>query len=91
MDIRLPTELEQFVDQEVASGRFRSRSEAVEEALMLLRRREVMSNRLRQDLQSGIDQLDAGKYLEISSIEAQNAFIQELERATETPLNSAAN
>jgi len=40
MDVSLPPELEKFVSAEVASGRYRSASEVVQEALRLLEERD---------------------------------------------------
>lgn len=63
--ISLPDEFVQFVDREVASGKFRSQDEVVAEGLRLLQNRERHLDAFRADLQHGIDQLDAGQGLEI--------------------------
>lgn len=60
MAITIPEELKAFVSCSVASGRFRSEDEAVQEGLKLLRDREIKLDALRAELQIGIDQLDAG-------------------------------
>jgi len=72
MDITIPKELQIFVSRGVASGRFRSEDEAICEGLRLLRQREEKLEALRADLQSGIDQLDAGRKsdLDIDAIKA---------------------
>ena len=61
MAISIPEELKAFVSRCVASGRFRTEDEAVQEGFKLLRDREDKLEDLRRDLQLGIDQLDAGQ------------------------------
>lgn len=61
MAITIPKELQAFVSRSVASGRFRSEDEAVQEGLKLLQDRESKLDALRADLRVGIDQLDAGQ------------------------------
>ena len=61
MAITIPEELQAFVSRGVVSGGFRSVDEAVQEGLKLLRDREDKLEALRNDLQVGIDQFDAGQ------------------------------
>jgi putative addiction module CopG family antidote len=51
-------EFQAFVSRSVASGRFRSEDEAVQEGLKLLKDREDELEAFRSDLQVGIDQLE---------------------------------
>lgn len=57
----IPADLEAFIQQEVSSGKFRSREEVITEALRQLQERERKQDALRQDIQQGIDQLDQGQ------------------------------
>jgi putative addiction module CopG family antidote len=50
MSVDLSPENEHFIDSVVAQGVFTNRKEALEEAVVLLRRRE----RLRQDIEEGL-------------------------------------
>lgn len=60
MQTAIPSELEQFIDREVASGKHRSREEVIAEALRILRERERRREALVVELQAGIDALDRG-------------------------------
>jgi putative addiction module CopG family antidote len=46
----LPADLEQFVEQELASGKYASRDELVTEAVRLLREREHHLKELREEI-----------------------------------------
>ena len=74
MSIAFPDDMEQFVQNAVASGKFRSREELVSAALTMFRNREEKLDRLREDIQIGIDQLERGEFTEISSSEEDSAF-----------------
>jgi len=57
----------QFLAKLVASGKFDSEADALDEAVALLIRRE----RLRADVQAGIDQADRGELLPAKSVFAR--------------------
>lgn len=65
LTVSLPEALEAFVRQRVASGRFASASDVVQEALTLLegreRERDEALDEIRREIQLGIDQADAGQ------------------------------
>lgn len=67
MNVSLTTELEKFVTDKVASGRYTSASEVVREALRLLEREEKSRKKqldeLNRELQSRIEALDRGERL----------------------------
>lgn len=67
MTIELGPELEQFVQERIASGHYTSLSEIVREALKLLREEESARQGrladLRREIRVGIDDLDAGRRL----------------------------
>ncbi len=56
MDVQLPNDAMQFVKGLVASGEFELANEAVTEGVRLLMSRQ----RLRADIQKGVNELDAG-------------------------------
>ena len=72
MNIELPEDAVQFVEELVASGQFASADEAVAEGVRLLMSRQ----QLRADIQKGIDQLDAGQ-----GINGEQVFAELRERA----------
>lgn len=61
MSVTLPTEFEQFVHQEVTSGRYRSEQDVVADALRLLQERDRRRKELRAEVQEGLNQLDRGE------------------------------
>jgi len=63
--VTLPPELEAFIEERVASGRFATAGEAVREGLRLLEQREqereAVLAELRQEIEIGVEQARAGK------------------------------
>jgi antitoxin ParD1/3/4 len=63
--VTLPPELEAFIQERVASGRFATAGEAVREGLRLLeereQEREAVLAELRQEIELGFEQAKAGK------------------------------
>lgn len=74
--VTLPAELEAFVQERVASGRFATPGEAVREGLRLLeereQEREAVLAELRQEIEIGVEQAKAGK------LSDGNAFFEQL-------------
>ena len=62
--VTLPSELEAFIEERIASGRFATASEAVREGLRLLEEREqerdAVLAELRQEIEVGIEEAKAG-------------------------------
>lgn len=73
MSTSLPQDLQQFVQQEVASGRYRSEEDLLCAGLRLLRERERRLQALREDIEPALGQLDRGegKPLDAESIKAR--------------------
>lgn len=65
MDVTLSGDAEQFVREEVASGRYTSPQEVVREGLRLLHEREILDQqrreRLDEQIDEGLSQLDRGE------------------------------
>jgi len=65
MELSLSSDLQQFVDQQIAIGAYGTPSEVVGDALRLLRLHELQRNALIEDLREkvavGIEQLDRGE------------------------------
>ena len=72
MNIDLPPDASQFIQGLVASGEYDSPEEAVAEGIRLLMGRQ----KLRADIQKGIDELDAGQ-----GIEGEQVFAELRQRA----------
>jgi antitoxin ParD1/3/4 len=67
MNVSLTPQLEQLVQDRVASGLYTSASEVIREALRLLERRDQLQNaqleRLRNEIAIGIEQADKGQLI----------------------------
>jgi antitoxin ParD1/3/4 len=65
MNVSLPAELAQFVEQEVASGGYGTASEVVRESLRLLRREKAIQDEtlamLRREVGIGVEQARDGR------------------------------
>lgn len=76
MNVSLTPELEKFVTDKVASGRYTSASEVVREALRLLEREEKSRKEQIEDfnreLQARLDSLDRGEH--VTAEEAREHF-----------------
>jgi putative addiction module CopG family antidote len=60
----LPADLEQFIRQELARGKYPSEADLVAEAVRLLRECERRLEELRKELQPALEALDRGEYTE---------------------------
>ena len=65
MNVSLTTELEQLVNEKVASGMYHSASEVIREGLRLLKERDelgrVQMDEVRRDVMLGVEQIRAGR------------------------------
>jgi antitoxin ParD1/3/4 len=65
MHVNLSGEVEQFVREEVASGRYHSAQEVVQEGLRLLHERTILDEqrrgRLNEQIEQGLAELDRGE------------------------------
>jgi antitoxin ParD1/3/4 len=65
MNVSLTAELEQLVNEKVASGMYTSASEVVREGLRLLKERDelrrIQMDELRRDVMLGVEQVRAGR------------------------------
>jgi antitoxin ParD1/3/4 len=75
MNIELPADAIQFIEGLVASGQYKSADEAVADGVQLLKSRQ----RLRADIQQGIDELDAGQ-----GIDGEQVFAELRARASQS-------
>jgi antitoxin ParD1/3/4 len=75
MNVSLTPELEKFITDKVSTGTYQSASEVVREGLRLLIEKDEVRrhqmDRLRQDIQVGLDQLDAGQGIPADEVFAE--------------------
>jgi antitoxin ParD1/3/4 len=76
MSQSLPPELQQFLDQELASGRYQTREDVICDALRLLRERRL--HELRKEIDAGLQQLDRGDGIEIEDDRSLQAFFDDI-------------
>jgi antitoxin ParD1/3/4 len=75
----LPPDLEQFVFDQLAKGKYQSATDVVCDAVRLLREREERLESLRAEIDQGISQLDAGEFIELDSDDELQAFFNDIE------------
>jgi antitoxin ParD1/3/4 len=80
MTISLSKEQEKVIKQHLATGEFSSEGEVLNEALALLQKRGEAVQKLRTEIQAGLDDLDAGRYTTISNAEEAKAFADDIKR-----------
>lgn len=90
MTSTIPPEFRQFVEQELASGRYRSADELVSEGLRLVQERERRRNELREKIRIGLDQLDRGEGIELDD-ESLGSFLDEIETEVRREMAAAEN
>jgi antitoxin ParD1/3/4 len=74
MQIILSPELEQLLQKEMATGRYRSENDVLMEAIQLLSARDRRLDELRSQLQIGRDQIDRGEYTEFDEAGLEQFF-----------------
>lgn len=80
MNSTIPAELENFVREQVESGRYESPEEVVHAGIVLLQERERQRDRLRADIDTAIEQIENGDHVEYDS-DSLRDFFDELKKA----------
>ncbi|NQU19759.1 MAG: type II toxin-antitoxin system ParD family antitoxin [Candidatus Nealsonbacteria bacterium] len=65
MSTSLPPEIQQYVEQVVATGRYESAEQVVREAFRLLQEQDRAFASLQTDVKKGFDQLERGEGIEL--------------------------
>jgi antitoxin ParD1/3/4 len=71
MGLSISPELQRLVEQQIASGKYRTSDEVLAEALRALSERDAEIADLRRELQIGIDELDRGEFDEFDESNIQ--------------------
>ncbi|MCE5267033.1 MAG: type II toxin-antitoxin system ParD family antitoxin [Planctomycetaceae bacterium] len=74
-----PPELEQFVEEQVAEGRYGSPQELVVTAVRVLREVEARQSQFGEDVRLGVEQLERGEFNEYDEAGLRERF-EELKR-----------
>lgn len=84
MNVSLTPELESLVNNKVKTGLYNSASEVVREALRLLeeqdRIREIRLGELRKEIMKGVEDIRAGRYVELETEEDYRRFAEQVKR-----------
>lgn len=68
--VTLSSHFEEFVQKQLATGRYETVSEVIRESLRLMEDREAQLSALRSELDVGISELDRGEYIDWHSLKA---------------------
>ena len=74
-----PPDIEQFVQQELASQEYQSRDDVVLDALRVLRELKTRHQELRDDVQAAIAQADRGEVAPLDIAAIKSELTQELD------------
>ena len=85
----IPSDLEAFIQAEVASGKYASADEAVSEAVRLLQERERQLESLRGDIEIGMTAFDRGEVTAIRTGDDRRALIDDIQRRGRERLHAA--
>lgn len=82
--IKLPDQMAEFIRERVASGRYIDKNDVVLAGLRLLeeheREHELKLDRLRKEIQLGLDDIENGRYVDLNNEEDLQAYSQALRR-----------
>ena len=70
----IPAEFQQFINQEIAAGKYPTADAVLLAGLRLLQRREQELEELRREIQIGFDELDRGEGIELSEAGLKEFF-----------------
>ncbi len=84
----LPPDLQQFVQQELALGKYQSEQDLVQEAVRQLRDQEQNVLRFRAELSKRISALDRGEGVVLESDEELAAFFDDIKREVDAESGS---
>lgn len=69
--VTLSSHFEDFVQRQLATGRYETVSEIVRESLRLMENREAQLSALRSQLDVGLAELDRGEYVDWHSLKSE--------------------
>jgi putative addiction module CopG family antidote len=84
--ISLPPDVEQFVLQAVAEGKYPNEQDVVTDAIRLLRDLRKRHQRLRGEIDEALASVDRGEGFEIDSDDSLAAFFDDLEREAQATI-----
>jgi putative addiction module CopG family antidote len=79
LDSSFPPDLAQFVQQELASGKYQSEQELLHAAVRAMRDQEANLQRFRAGLRQRLDEIERGEVIELVGDDALRDFFAEIE------------
>lgn len=90
MHINLSQEFINFIDQNVQSGFYANSAEVVREALRRMKKQQLQEQYWREQVQIGLDELDAGLGRPLNMEELKREVLKELNTTKKPNKNNAA-
>ncbi|NLS92068.1 MAG: type II toxin-antitoxin system ParD family antitoxin [Planctomycetaceae bacterium] len=78
MPYSFPTELQQLVQRQLATGNYANEDEVLLDAMIALNEREELLQQWKAEIRSRIDSLDRGEGIELQGDDALQAFADEI-------------
>ena len=75
-----PPDLQEFVQQKIAAGVFRSADEFAVEAAKLYRELDIRREELNSKVAAGIEQLESGDYIDLAGDDELARFFEDVKR-----------
>jgi antitoxin ParD1/3/4 len=95
MNISLPPELENLVNEKIKSGRYNSASEVIRESLRLLQERDelerIRRDELRREIMLGVEQIRNGEFIELKTPEDFAEFAERIKKEGREELERRKN
>jgi len=86
LTVSLPPDIEQYVHQVVASGKYRDERELVVQAIRWLRDSHARYQQLRAEIQEALEGVQRGEGIELEDEEALTGFFDQLESEVQAEL-----
>ena len=84
-----PPDLQQFVQEELASGHYKNEDEFLVEAVRSYRDRNVRLRELKEEIKTSLEQLDRGEGIELADDAVLETFFDEIDREVQSELAAA--
>jgi putative addiction module CopG family antidote len=80
-NVSFPQDIDLFIAQQIAEGKYRSEEELMINAVRILREVEARKQQFAEELRFGFEQLERGEYHEYDETELRNRFEELKNRA----------
>jgi putative addiction module CopG family antidote len=84
--VSLPSDIESYLGEMVAGGKYGSQEEAIVGALRRLRQNDLLYQQLRREVKDALDSVDRGEGIELNGDEELAGFFDDLEAEVQAEL-----